>query len=706
MKNVIMFVIDSLSYWYIQEYMKVKKENFFNELAKKTFNATQMYTTGPFTEAALMGLLASQYPLDNQGYQVLLHDSNKTLLKVFRENGYKVYMGGQVPPLCDAEADSWNYRDLKGERYESLVEWVFWKDRFTLFFDWYDKGVIKKQEIDLLADIMSFLFEYYQDDNDSERQREYRLFMQDKRKYANAFLAQKKEHPFYKKVLKTYRIEWEMRETTQMTDRFAGELPDCQEARLLCEIGLRNQKKYIDLNRSLCEKDEECKQILERDLAGWSNKDIQSNNNLIRQFRGLCFEPSCPTIGGEAELLLDWMDKQEGNKPFFAYLHVLDFHFRQSVTENDAREYGEKLNEIEEALRAMPDVKMSFSKALSLMHIEKELKKFWEALEKRGFFKDSYLIITADHGITNFMYPISAAKWERWVYNKVLFNVPFYMAGGEITPETRDDILENLDVPVTLLKLLEMPVPKKYKGKDIFAGKDIHEFSHTEWINHCPNVIRRPIKFGIRDKRYSITFVATLNEFVDSGECVAIFDYEQDPDGTVNLAFKDSKAEILQQYFPKIRQRWYELLLHYYLDYEERYFEKNRTFRMLKENPEQIKKWSEEQSCFSWEKFCENAAGKKIILFGTSEYAKECLGKIGLFIYEIWDNDGGKNDTCFMGHLVKNPHELVGNVNDYIFVIADPHEIEIRIQLDDMKIQNVYIGRQLIRSKERGDFHL
>lgn len=690
MKNAVMLVIDALSYWYIQEFKKAYKESFFNELENKAFYTTEMYSTAPFTESALQGLMASQYPLDNHNNMTWFQNSNETVLKVLQDNGYQVYFGGQLVHCCGFNADVWGYETFaENFNYEARVESTLWRNRFKYFFTLYDGGVINEQEKELLGDVVNFIFECFGDESNPQKQKEYRSFIQDKKSYIDNLLYLKKEHSFYKYFLDKEKIE--VGGYARTVNNIYSSLPEAEEAKICSEIEYRNKKRFIEINRKFSNQE-----MVEKNITSYNNRCIQTNNAALEHIRGVDYTE--PTMGREIRHFLEWLDYREEQKPFFSYLHIFDFHHRENIMENDEEDYHEKLGEVESSLRKMPDImNMSVTKTLSILHIEKELRKFWDELEKRDFFKDSYLIITADHGISNFMYPVSAMADERWGFKKTLFNIPFYMVGSGIKAEKNDELLEGLDIPVTLLNILEVPIPKGYRGKFFIGQKNIRNYIHTEWINGCPNICREAIKFGIRDKKYSITYKASLNEFIDSGECVGLYNLQEDSDETINLAGNAQNDEILNQYLPMIRQRWYELLLHYYLDYEGKYFDKNRTFRMLKENPGQIKKWSEEQGRFSWEEFCKNAVGKKIILFGTSEYAKECMGGLELCIHEIWDNDAGKNNTYFMGHIVKNPYKIMGNADDYVFIIANPYEIETRIQLDDMGLKNVYIGKQILR---------
>lgn len=695
MKNVVMLVIDALSYWYIQEYQKCYKDSFFHELEKNTYCTTQMYSTGPFTEAGLQGLFASQHPLDNQNYMTYFRHSNKTLLEVFSENGYQTYCGGHTTMFCDFQADMMGCRTLDHYNYEGAVEYNLWRARLNYFFALYDSGRMTEREKLVFTDIVEFLFECFGGKQD-EKHNEYEKFRRDRSLYIEGFLSLKREHSFYKQFMNTDVLERNSCKEMVMTDNIYHEPPNSVEAELCSQIAIKNRKRFVEINRKFCEGQPKYNQIVERELAGSENRCIQSNNNLITHMRGN-YE-TIPTIGMELDHFLKWLDERKDDVPYFSYIHVFDFHYQENVMESDGS-YSDNLEKLSKELKCIPNMKMSVSKTLSILHIEEQLRLFWKKLNQRGFFENSLLIITADHGISNFMYPICASKEERWVYNRTNFNVPFYMAGRGIPVGKNEQLLENLDIPVTLLNAVGIPIPEGYKGKNFFNGNVAHENICTEWINGCPNIARAEIKFGVRNERYSMTWTSTLNEFIDSGECVAVYDLQEDPDETTNLMNTEIGRKIEEELLPMIRQRWYDLLYHYYMDFEEKYFPKNRVYNMLKTNSQQIWRWMEEQSSVSRDDFCKAVAGKKIILMGASEYTKEFVSSnvVNAAIYEIWDNDIKKAGTYFMGHIVKTPYAMEDGIGECIFIITNRYEIETRIQLQELNLRNVYIGKQVLR---------
>lgn len=697
--NVVFLCIDALSYWYIEEYKKAYKGSFFNALDNMTYHATEMYSVGPFTEAGLQGLFASQHPLDNENYLTYFTGSNRMLFDVLQENEYQVYIGGAVTMLGDFPADVWGYKTLSDFNYEGQAAYDFWQFRMNHFFELYNRGALKKEERGLFADVICFLFEWFHDEDDPAKQREYSQYIQDPEQYVDELLSLQKEHGFYKYFLNTGLLEAECTTRERMVNSVLERLPEPDEARIFTEIDYKNKKRFFNINRKFCESDSKYKNEVEDMIAGdIGNRCVQTGNLLLSHVRDCFREQAIPTMGREIDHFLSWLDSREENDAYISYLHVFDFHYWENIMENDRGNYRGKLKELEAALKDMPDMNMSVPRTLALIHIERQLKRLWEELEKRGFFRDSYLIITADHGFSNFMYPVPALDDDEFVYHKMHFNVPFYMAGNGMKPKENAELLENLDIPVSMLYMLGIPIPKEYKGKNFFGEGKCHDYLYTEWINGCPNVIRSQIKFGFRDKKYSATYVASLNEFMDMGKCIAAYDLENDPDEALNLVSHKNIDEMLKTSLAVVCERWYELLCHYYLDFDGKYFGENRIWRLLKENPEKMKNWLEEQRQFSYETFCRDVEGKKIILFGASEFAKDFMEKAGLRIYEIWDNSGKKNNTSFMGHLVRNPYEISENKDDYAFILANRYEVETRIQLDDMGFKRVYLGKLVLHA--------
>ena len=91
-KNVLFIVVDSVT----NDVLFNKKNSksiapFLNMLREKSISGDNMFAEAPYTEAALISLLASLDTMDNGGYMERL--KNKiSVLEIFQKNGYKVFL--------------------------------------------------------------------------------------------------------------------------------------------------------------------------------------------------------------------------------------------------------------------------------------------------------------------------------------------------------------------------------------------------------------------------------------------------------------------------------------------------------------------------------------------------------------------------------------------------------------------------------------
>lgn len=91
--------------------------------------------------------------------------------------------------------------------------------------------------------------------------------------------------------------------------------------------------------------------------------------------------------------------------------------------------------------------------------------------------------------------------------------------------------------------------------------------------------------------------------------------------------------------------------------------------------------------------------GKEIILFGASSTGVKALEEfeyIKAKILGFCDNNTSKRGTFLEGYQIYSPEDLMqlaDKIPDIAVMITSTYEIEIKQQLDDMGIKNVYIVR-------------
>jgi arylsulfatase A-like enzyme len=109
---------------------------------------------------------------------------------------------------------------------------------------------------------------------------------------------------------------------------------------------------------------------------------------------------------------LDWLDRQPGGRPLFVFLNYVDAHDPYIVPPGFDRHFGLYPNG-DEALRNLQtwhlrvrrppvpdDLRQMASDAYddSIAYLDDQLGRLFDALKCRGVLKDTWLVITSDHG--------------------------------------------------------------------------------------------------------------------------------------------------------------------------------------------------------------------------------------------------------------------------------------------------------------------
>ena len=173
-----------------------------------------------------------------------------------------------------------------------------------------------------------------------------------------------------------------------------------------------------------------------------------------------------------------------------------------------------------------------------------------DALKTRGLLEDTLIIFTTDHGD-------AAGSHRQMDKHYVMYeeetHVPMVLSWeGVIATGTtcRDFLSHFLDLPVTLLELLHLPVPDCYQGRTFLpqllggASEAPREFAFSCYNGQQFGLYNQRM---IRDRKYKYVWNAT-----DVDEC---YDLVSDPYEMHNIAADNEDSELCQQY----RQHVYEV---------------------------------------------------------------------------------------------------------------------------------------------------
>lgn len=155
---------------------------------------------------------------------------------------------------------------------------------------------------------------------------------------------------------------------------------------------------------------------------------------------------------------LDWVDER-GDEPFFLFVHLFDPHrhydapepFRGVYTDRFADRYGDTLATLESRERAESELHWEFIEAAydeEVAFVDHEVARLLEGLRDRGLWRESLVVLTADHGEA--MDEHDTPGHGRTLYDEVL-RVPFVVWGPGVSPGRRDDPVSTVDIAPTLL---------------------------------------------------------------------------------------------------------------------------------------------------------------------------------------------------------------------------------------------------------------
>lgn len=577
-KNVLFIVIDSVT----NDILFNKKNSksiapFLNMLREKSISGDNMFSEAPYTEAALISLLASLDTMDNGGYMERM--KNKvSVLEIFQENGYKVFFNNYYPCIYPSQMvtgyDECRY--IEGFDFNQL-----WDYRLKYFADIYIKNELENEELSMLCDMLEdnfigwliYLNKIKKQDIDTEMlnncvdltdidknicmvEKEHKIFSEHKEKYLKKLLIEKEEHNLFK--IKTFKmVDKVHNDNTRkiVMNKYINTFKKI--ARLNLKRNLLNNKfPYKKLFRSLCRSDLKTAKGL---IAGYKNslfdKDLYERiGENYDQFKN---QRSFYTVSQE---FFKWI---KGNKDetWMSYIHIDDAHYNENFFTYDTEDtkiIDKDFIRIDNYLKAIPKKYTgSIAYDLSLLYCDNIIKNIFEFLETEKILDNTAIVITADHGFSYYFSPVR----EKYVISSYRenYNVPFIVYSKKITPRKIRGFLQTKDIPATLLGLADISIPNYFKGKSLL-NYDGSDYALLEYMGSgCPDKKRRPINLGVRTDNYFVSVDADINLEFEEQTITAIYDLKKDPYEHNNLIYKKGIKDAIIKELELLKKRYNEI---------------------------------------------------------------------------------------------------------------------------------------------------
>jgi arylsulfatase A-like enzyme len=189
-----------------------------------------------------------------------------------------------------------------------------------------------------------------------------------------------------------------------------------------------------------------------------------------------------------------------------------------------------------------------------ISQIDDAIGKVLDHLERQGLMENTLIIYTTDHGDAAGSHRLMDKHYE--MYEEVA-RVPMVICWEGTIPAgsvCHDFVSHYLDLPVTLLDLLKLPVPSVYQGRSFLPqlqnrpAENPWEFAFSSYNGqqfglYCQRMIR--------DRQYKYVWNAT-----DVDEC---YDLQNDPFEMKNLAAENEDSELCRNYRRKVYDVFAEL---------------------------------------------------------------------------------------------------------------------------------------------------
>jgi len=217
--------------------------------------------------------------------------------------------------------------------------------------------------------------------------------------------------------------------------------------------------------------------------------------------------------------LLEKEDYTKGQ--FFLWAHLMDPH-DQYVKHTEGPDFGDKN-------RGRYDSEVYF--------VDQHIGKFLEFAKGKPWWKDTALVISADHGESFGEHGMFKHAFEIW---ESLVRIPLMVIAPGIEPKRIHEARSHIDLAPTVLELMGVPPIDGFQGQslvpELYGAKPLsHEPILLELAEDTNNAHRQAIIVG----DYKLILF-------DSGK-VALFDLKNDPDELSDLSTKNKdKAKELQ----------------------------------------------------------------------------------------------------------------------------------------------------------------
>lgn len=590
-RNVIIILIDGLNRDYLgsKEY-KESPSPYIDNLMKKSLSFDNVFSSAPYTEGAMIELMAGYQTLSNNTFLENLKYAPKTLFECFAEQGYDVFSSIYYYP--DAKGFK---RGVSHQRVIGLANpSTLYSYRFKYYAELYQKKELLDEEYHVLNSLMKELIEVWEADVNGllKNDNKYRLiknnsvnkenlekqlcfiqkikqeYIKDERTFIDDVLKQRNEHLIFKQeTCKNFPqsnkfTELYLQKLAKYQDvinkmsmlQKKGNRKYCFELRSFVSLWVAALKKCVLSEGSLYDRcSAAAMQLLEASIyTDYNIKKVFSKNANIGNLK----DTACAKI--QLDDFMYWLkNERNDSKPYAAFIHLDDIHVNPipfSYGIDDDSLFEEEMSYMKKYVDGLTkNYHGNILYDVAIHHIDKKIQKFVEQLRADNELKNTDIILTSDHGFYYSYQKLRKDSIENAFKENyhILFNI--YREDDKFIYLDKN-LYSQRDIPYTLCKLYGLEVPKSFSGMNMLEhqGRKINVLEYPG--RGCPDLKRKTLIFAAYDNKYKIVVKTKLFDRISYDNIKEIYYLEKDEFETKNLVAKCDKDKI-NYLFIEIKKR-------------------------------------------------------------------------------------------------------------------------------------------------------
>lgn len=564
-KNVIVLLIDSLTSNCIGKGRTEESSTpFLDTLLPNSIYAPNVYSFGPYTDAATKGLWCSMPTLMDYGYYFSINGSDINPYKIFKENGYETY--GFYYPYYMMSPKTVQHIDhtMYTSGYAFYANWR----NFGYYSDIMKKRDLSDEEVFLMTKSLDLIFSGWL---------QYYTMLQKDEKASRIIIdiappnLSEAVNNAYKKLLSEYD-KFKMDRTSYLFEFLEAGMNHALASIDPFDIDLHINRKFLkeiiykenrsffrDAHRSNVIHNLKNNRLSVKKIIKGISDFIRTHDpyelkypanyylglNSIRTVvkgslkKNWQYQPSARR---QIEAGMDSISKRNNEKPFYAIFHVEEPHAPVAFFSYDLNEKSiihDELEYIKPLInKCGKDFKGNLGYQMAVRYDDYCLKIIFDKMKQIGIENNTVVMITADHGSSYLYSPVRKRTVN--CFHKENYNIPLIIWDKDLKQQqTNTNKFTSADIYTTLYDYLQLQVNEKLHGISMLKNPSGRDVVITEYMGPgCPDMISRDAWMSARNDQWMISYKINMGGEFDPGKPHQIFDLLKDPDEIENLARK------------------------------------------------------------------------------------------------------------------------------------------------------------------------